>query len=207
MTNQPPPALASTRLAQLADLLIRRSVRRGQFTLASGRTSDLYIDARLTTMHPDGLSLIGPLALELLEGTDWGRGVTAIGGLTLGADPISYAISYASALQRRTAGAPLRAFTVRKEAKTHGTGKLVEGPFKPGDRVAIIEDVITTGGSARRAIEAVRAAGGVVAGVLALVDREEGGREAIEALELPVLALVRRRDIDAKTATGGATGG
>ena len=214
MTNQPPPARASApasaRLARLADLLILRSVRRGHFTLASGRTSDLYIDARLTTMHPDGLSLIGPLALELLEATEWGRDVTAVGGLTLGADPISYAISYASALAARAAPgaatdagtgtpgrAPLRAFTVRKEAKAHGTGKLVEGPFEAGDRVAIVEDVITTGGSARRAVEAVRAAGGHVAGVLALVDREEGGREAIEALDLPVLALVRRRDLSA----------
>jgi orotate phosphoribosyltransferase len=216
MTNPLSPALASARRIQLADLLIRRSVRRGPFTLASGRTSDLYIDARLTTMHPDGLSLIGPLALELLQGTDWGRNVTAVGGLTLGADPISYAISYASALERGSAGAPrpsasarapLRAFTVRKEAKAHGTGKLIEGPFEPGDRVAIIEDVITTGGSARRAIEAVRAAGGDVAGVLALVDREEGGREAIEALHLPVLALVLRRDLDANTATGNAPRG
>jgi orotate phosphoribosyltransferase len=197
----------SSRRGQLAELLIRRSVRHGHFTLASGRTSDLYIDARLTTMHPDGLSLIGPLALELLEASPWGRDVTAVGGLTLGADPISYAISYASALAASglaaTAGAgipgraPLRAFTVRKEAKAHGTGKLVEGPFEAGDRVAIVEDVITTGGSARRAVEAVRAAGGHVAGVLALVDREEGGREAIEAMDLPVLALVRRRDLSA----------
>jgi orotate phosphoribosyltransferase len=101
-----------------------------------------------------------------------------------------------------SARAPLRAFTVRKEAKTHGTGKLVEGPFEPGDHVAIIEDVITTGGSAQRAIEAVRGAGGVIAGVLALVDREEGGREAIEAAGLPVLALVRRRDLDARTGKG-----
>jgi orotate phosphoribosyltransferase len=200
----------SARRAQLAELLVQRSVRRGHFTLASGRTSDLYIDARLTTMHPDGLSLIGPLALELLQASQWGRDVTAVGGLTLGADPISYAISYASALAARAATgaatsagagnpgrAPLRAFTVRKEAKAHGTGKLVEGPFEAGDRVAIVEDVITTGGSARRAVEAVRAAGGQVAGVLALVDREEGGREAIEALDLPVLALLRRRDISA----------
>jgi orotate phosphoribosyltransferase len=156
-------------------------------------------------MHPDGLSLIGPLALEMLEASNWGGGVTAVGGLTLGADPVSYAISYASALARGAAAAtrgPLRAFTVRKEPKTHGTGKLVEGPFEPGDHVAIIEDVITTGGSAQRAIAAVRGAGGVVAGVLALVDREEGGREAIEAGGLPVLALVRRRDIDARTGEG-----
>lgn len=191
------------RLAQLVELLVHRSARRGHFTLASGKTSDLYIDARLTTMHPDGLALIGPLALAAIEGSEWGRSVTAIGGLTLGADPISYAISYASVLDRARRPAmsrrpPLRAFTVRKEAKTHGTGKLVEGPFEVGDRVAIIEDVITTGGSARRAIDAVRAAGGDVAGVLALVDRDEGGRQAIEAAGLPVIALVARADIVGK---------
>jgi orotate phosphoribosyltransferase len=83
----------------------------------------------------------------------------------------------------------LRAFTVRKEAKSHGTGKLIEGPFSPGDRVVVVEDVITTGGSAKRAVEAVRLAGGTVVGVIAVVDREEGGREAIEALGIPVVAL------------------
>ena len=120
-------------------------------------------------MHPDGLTIIGPLALAALRATSWGREVTAVGGLTLGADPISYAVSYASGLAaasgRSTRAASseqaVRAFTVRKEAKQHGTGKLIEGPFVRGDRVAIIEDVITTGGSALRAVEAVRAAGGV----------------------------------------------
>jgi orotate phosphoribosyltransferase len=170
---------------RLLSLLADRSARRGHFTLASGRQSTLYIDARLTTMSPDGLALIGPLALAALRASDWH--VDAVGGLTLGADPVSYAIAYASAL----AGTPLRAFTVRKEAKAHGTGRLLEGPFREGDRVAVIEDVITTGGSALRAAEAIRAAGGVVAGVLALVDREEGGREALEGAGLPVLALAR----------------
>jgi orotate phosphoribosyltransferase len=177
---------------RLLTLLAERSARRGHFTLASGRQSTLYIDARLTTMSPDGLALIGPLALDALHRSGWQVG--AIGGLTLGADPVSYAIAYASAL----AGTPLRAFTVRKEAKAHGTGRLIEGPFREGDRVAVIEDVITTGGSALRAAEAVRAAGGVVAGVLALVDREEGGREALEAAGLPVFALARASDIVAR---------
>src|SRR6476620_12022282 len=154
---------------RLLSLLAERSARRGQFTLASGRQSTLYIDARLTTMSPDGLALIGPLALAALRDVDWR--VQAVGGLTLGADPISYAISYASAESH----SPLRAFTVRKEAKTHGTGRTIEGPFTKTDRVAVIEDVITTGGSALRAIEAVRAEQGTVVGVLALVDREEGG--------------------------------
>ena len=177
---------------RLLSILAERSARRGQFTLASGRQSTLYIDARLTTMSPDGLALIGPLALGVLHELDWR--VDAIGGLTLGADPISYAIAYASA----QTPSPLRAFTVRKEAKAHGTGRLIEGPFLEGDRVAVIEDVITTGGSALRAVDAVRAAGGTVAGVLALVDREEGGREALVSAGLPVVALARASDIVAR---------
>jgi orotate phosphoribosyltransferase len=177
---------------RLISLLAERSARRGQFTLASGRQSTLYIDARLTTMSPDGLALIGPLALDALHGSGWK--IDAVGGLTLGADPVSYAIAYASAL----AGAPLRAFTVRKEAKAHGTGRLIEGPFREGDHVAVVEDVITTGGSALRAAEAIRAAGGIVAGVLALVDREEGGREALEAAGFSVISLARATEIVAR---------
>ena len=179
---------------RLLSLLAERSARRGQFTLASGRQSTLYIDARLTTMSPDGLALIGPLALSALRDAAWD--VHAVGGLTLGADPVSYAIAYASAATEM----PLRAFTVRKEAKAHGTGRLIEGPFQTGDRVAVIEDVITTGGSALRAVEAIRDAGGIVAGVLALVDREEGGREALVSAGLPVLALARASDIVARIA-------
>jgi orotate phosphoribosyltransferase len=174
---------------QLIQLLATRSARHGEFTLSSGRRSTLYIDARLTTMSPEGLSTIGPLGFDALQERGWM--VQAVGGLTLGADPVAYAISYASAL----AGAPVRAFTVRKAPKTHGTGRLIEGPFRPGDRVAIVEDVITTGGSALQAADAVRAAGAEIAGVLALVDREEGGREAIEQAGLEVLALTRASEI------------
>jgi len=173
----------------LIALLAKHSAKRGQFTLASGKQSTFYIDARLTTMSPEGLSIIGPIALSVLQQTGWS--VDAIGGLTLGADPISYAISYASARSDH----PLRAFTVRKEAKNHGTGKLLEGPFRQGDRVAVIEDVLTTGGSARRAIDAVRAAAGTVVGVLALVDREEGGRQTIERAGIPVVTLVTASQI------------
>lgn len=186
----PPTSQPSNTRDALVAMLAARSARTGTFTLASGRQSSLYIDARITTMSPDGLVLIGQLGLAALRQTDWGD-VDAVGGLTLGADPIACAIAYASAASPR----PLRAFTVRKEAKTHGTGKLIEGPFSVGDRVAVIEDTITTGGSARRAIEAVRGAGGVVAGVLALVDREEGGREALTELGVPVLSLVRASEI------------
>jgi orotate phosphoribosyltransferase len=181
-----------SRRDDLLTLLATRSAKRGTFTLASGRQSSLYIDARLTTMSAEGLALIGPLGVECLAQSDWG--VNAVGGLTMGADPIACAISYASA----STSTPLRAFTVRKEPKTHGTGKLIEGPFRAGDRVAVIEDTITTGGSARKAIEAVRAAGGVVVGVLALVDREEGGREALESEQVPVVALALASEIVAR---------
>ena len=173
----------------LVQMLATRSARRGTFTLASGRQSDLYIDARLTTMSPDGLAIIGPLALERMRARGWAP--DAVGGLTLGADPVSYAIAHSSAL----ANTPLRAFTVRKEAKTHGTGKVIEGPFQSGDKVVVIEDVITTGGSALRAAEAIRAAGGVIVGVLAVVDREEGGREALEAAGFAVESLAGVREI------------
>ncbi len=174
---------------QLAALLAQRSARRGQFTLASGRVSTLYIDARMTTLTPEGLPLIGRLGLAEIANAGWHP--QAVGGLTMGADPISCAISYASS---ETAN-PIRAFVVRKAPKTHGTAKVIEGPFDAGDRVVVIEDVITTGGSALKAIAAIRAAGGEILGLLALVDREEGGREAIEAEGISVRVLTPARTI------------
>jgi orotate phosphoribosyltransferase len=174
---------------RLVRLLAERSAKRGNFTLASGRQSSLYIDARLTTMTPEGQDLIGRLGLAALDASGWRA--DAVGGLTLGADPISYAICHASAGSSR----PVRAFTVRKEAKAHGTGKLVEGPLAAGDRVVIIEDVITTGGSAARACDAVRAANASVLGILALVDREEGGREHLESLGYAVRSLASANEI------------
>jgi orotate phosphoribosyltransferase len=178
--------------SRLLDLLAHRSARRGEFTLASGKKSDLYIDCRLTTMHPEGLALIGPLAFHAIGERGWHP--DSVGGLTLGADPVSYAVAYASQL----AGLPVRAFTVRKEAKSHGTGKVIEGAFESGDRVVVIEDVITTGGSALRAADAVSAAGGRVVGVLAVVDRDEGGRQAIAAAGHEAIALVTSAEIVAR---------
>ncbi len=174
---------------ELATILAERSARRGDFVLASGRRSDLYVDARLTTMSPDGLVLIGRLGLDAIRAAGWQA--DAVGGMTLGADPVSYAIAFTSQLD----GAPIRSFTVRKQAKQHGTGKRVEGPFRGGDRVVVVEDVITTGGSARDAIAAIREAGGVPVGVLAVVDRQEGGREVLEAEGLPVVSLTTAREI------------
>jgi orotate phosphoribosyltransferase len=168
---------------QLIDLLLARSVKRGAFTLASGQTSDIYIDVRLTSMSPEGLSTLGPLALGAIRNRGWR--VDSVGGMTLGADPISYAISYAS----NFAPPLLRAFTVRKEAKVHGTGKQIEGPFRKQDSVVIIEDVITTGASALQAIDAVMKEGGKIAGVLAVVDREDGGKQRIAERGFDVISL------------------
>lgn len=169
---------------RLVALLLERSFRVGDFVLASGARSRFYIDCRTTTTHAEGQALVGRLGLAALRGA--GLRPDAVGGLTMGADPVSYAIAHASWL----AGDPVHAFTVRKEPKAHGTGKRVEGCFQSGDRVVVVEDVITTGGSALKAIEAVEAEGGQVIAVLSLVDREGGGREAIEARGYAVHTLV-----------------
>jgi orotate phosphoribosyltransferase len=173
----------------LKDLLLARSVRRGDFVLASGRRSSFYIDARLTTMSGDGLAVIGGLGLDRFAVRGWSP--RAVGGLTLGADPIAYAL----ALTAKRRGQLLDAFTVRKQAKDHGTGKRIEGCFAPGFPVVIVEDVLTTGSSAREAIAAVEQEGGHVLGVLAVVDRQEGGREAIERAGYVVEAFLTTADL------------
>lgn len=175
--------------ARLTELLRQRSLTRGDFVLASGRRSSYYIDARRTTMSGEGQMLIGALGLAALQARGWQPRV--VGGLTLGADPVAYAIAHAA----RLAGTPLDAFTVRKEVKAHGTGRRIEGCLDTGDPVVVIEDVITTGRSALEAVAAVRAAGARVLGVLAVIDREEGGREAVEAAGLSVAVLVTARDL------------
>jgi orotate phosphoribosyltransferase len=158
-------------------------LRRGDFVLSSGAHSSYYIDARPTTMSGAGQLLIGRLGLRMLERAGWDP--AAVGGLTLGADPIAYAMAHASAAR----GGRLDAFTVRKESKSHGTGRRIEGSFLPETNVVIVEDVITTGGSTLQAIDVVREAHGLILGVLALVDRGEGGRAAIEAAGHRVEAL------------------
>jgi orotate phosphoribosyltransferase len=170
-------------IERLQQILADRSVKTGSFVLASGKPSTVYVDARLTTMSPDGMVLIGKLGLERIQSCSWNP--DSIGGLTLGADPVAYAISHESAHNRT----PLRAFTVRKEAKAHGTGRRIEGPFRSGDRVVVVEDVITTGNSALQAIAAVEKEGGVIVGVLAIVDREDGGKDAIHSAGYPVEVL------------------
>jgi len=176
-------------MAELKTLLIEKSVKRGSFVLASGKHSDIYVDARLTTMSPEGMLVIGPLGLLAIADRGWRP--RSIGGLTMGADPVTFAISHTSALQ----GSPIRAFSVRKEAKTHGTGNRIEGPFQKGDSVVVIEDVITTGKSALQAINAIEESGGKILGVLAVVDRQDGGREAIGARGYDVVALTTIADL------------
>ena len=174
---------------RLVALLRERSLRTGDFTLASGRKSSYYIDCRLTTMHAEGLALIGPLALAELRARGWAP--RAVGGLTMGADPVAYAIAVASFGQ----GPAVQAFSVRKAPKAHGTQRRIEGCFAAGDAVVVVEDVITSGASARDAVTAVRAEGGTVIGVLAVVDRDEGGRAALEAEGLQVTALINVREL------------
>lgn len=173
----------TTDAAALDRLLLARSVRHGDFVLASGRRSSFYIDCRATTMSAEGLTLVGRMGLAALRSCGWNpRG---IGGLTMGADPVAYAIAVASMSDPPS----VDAFSVRKEAKAHGAGRGIEGNFASGDSVVVVEDTITSGGSALKAIQAIQADGGVVLGVLAVVDREEGGRAALEGAGFTVVAL------------------
>ncbi|MEN9991128.1 MAG: orotate phosphoribosyltransferase [Verrucomicrobiota bacterium] len=183
----------------LRQLLLEKSVRTGTFTLASGKTSDLYIDCRVTTLDPVGANWVGELGWQTVQAylTEKGMHVDAIGGMTMGADPISLAIGMTSA--RQNPSQPLQVFTVRKEPKGHGRGKQIEGNFHEGNTVIVVDDVITTGGSTLKAIDAIEAAGGKIAFALVLVDREEGGRAAIEARGIPVVALFTRSSLLSET--------
>ncbi|MEX2571238.1 MAG: orotate phosphoribosyltransferase [Gemmatimonadota bacterium] len=174
-----------THRERLLELIRERSLERGDFVLSSGARSDYYVDCRRTTMHAEGQVLVGQLGWELLKGS--GLDPQSVGGLTMGADPVSYALAYTSWL----AGEPVNAFSVRKEAKEHGRGKRIEGCYEPGHRVVVIEDVITSGGSALEACAALEADGADVLGILAVLDRESGGRQAIEEAGHKVLSLFR----------------
>ena len=154
----------------LADLIRDRALRFGEFTLASGKKASYYLDCRQVTLDAAGARLIGAGMLDLLEGDM----PDLVGGMVIGADPITAAILTLAGVQ----GLPLRGVMVRKEPKGHGTGRHVEGPFQEGESLVIVEDVVTTGGSSLKAIEHCEAVGLKVKRVLAIVDRMEGGREA-----------------------------
>ena len=175
---------------RLKEILIEKSVKRGEFVLSSGKKSNYYLDARLTTLDAEGAFCTGMAVLEVVRGLK--PQPKAIGGPTLGADPI---VAVVAALSHQQGGPPISAFIVRKEAKQHGTQQLIEGwRGQPGDPVVIAEDTCTTGGSLIRAIEQVTAAGMKVIAAICLVDREEGGREAIEK-HCPFYALFTAREL------------
>ncbi len=174
---------------RLIALLRRDALRTGTFTLASGRTSHYYVDGRAVTLSSEGAALIGLGMLATLADLPE---VVAVGGLTLGADPIVGATLAAAGASGR---ADLRGFLVRKAAKEHGTGRLIEGPLEPGMTVAIVDDVATTGGSSLQAASAVEALGCRVACVVAMLDRLEGASDAFDARGFPFRALLTIRDL------------
>ena len=191
----------STHAQQLLALLARTSFRLGQFKLSSGGTSDYYIDCRTTTLHAEGGRLTGHAILELLEQN--AIEADAVGGLTLGADPIVSNVATASAWRARShPGAPLlHGFLVRKAEKAHGTGRRIEGFCREGARVVIVDDVCTTGASTITAIESAREAGMNVVAVVCIVEREEArGRPAVEAAAqgAPFLRLFTANDVRAE---------
>ena len=185
----------------MLSLLARISFRLGQFTLSSGGTSDYYIDCRTTTLHAEGGRLTGHAVLEILEAN--GVEAEAVGGLTLGADPIVSNVATASAWRALLhPGTPLlHGFLVRKAEKAHGTGRRIEGFCQAGARVVIVDDVCTTGASTINAIDAAREAGMTVAAVVCLVEREEAnGRPAVEAAAqgAPFLSLFSANSVRAE---------
>lgn len=183
--------------ARLHELLVRHAYAKKKVVLASGRESDFYVDCRGVALSAEGHALIGRLMLAKARELD--PEVQAVGGLTMGADPLASAVALISWLEASDRARPVGAFLVRKEPKGHGTGRWVEGLQllpKPA-RAVIVEDVITTGGSSLKAVERAREEGLEVAGVVALVDRSEGGRENLEAAGLKVVSLFERKDFPA----------
>jgi orotate phosphoribosyltransferase len=194
--RSPPSAVRPSPLKdELREILQRRSVCRGQFTLASGAQSDFYVDAKLTTSDPKAAMLVGKVGWHLIQQTAAAQKITVngIGGLTMGADWMALSIGIAAHLSDPSTA--VRIFSVRKSAKEHGRLKRIEGNFSPGDSVVVVDDVVTTGGSTLQAIEAIEAAKGHVAFVVVLVDREEGGREAIERGGHIVVPIFTRSDL------------
>lgn len=176
---------------RLRELLLEKSYREGVFTLTSGKTSDFYIDGKQTTLDAEGSYLCGRLLYRLIK--EQAEPLSAVGGMTLGADPLVTAVSLVSYLEKN----PIPAFIVRKEAKGHGTGNFLEGKgnLKPGCRVAVVEDVVTTGGTLIQVIERVESAGFKVGLIATIVDREEGGAGNLADKGYPLKAIFTRSQL------------
>lgn len=174
---------------RLRDLIAQLAVVRGRVTLSSGREADYYVDLRRVTLHHEAAPLVGEVMLDLLD--DAGLSPDAVGGLTLGADPVATAVLHAAA--RRGRG--LDAFVVRKQSKAHGLQRRIEGPDVAGRRVVVLEDTSTTGGSPLTAVEALAEAGAEVLAVAVVVDRDSGARERIAAAGLPYLAVYDKGEL------------
>lgn len=175
---------------RLIELVIEKAFRYSEepaFKLVSGRVSNYYFNCKAVTLHPEGMFLIGNIVFDLIRNFN----ISGIGGLTLGADPISYAVSYTSYLKEH----PIEAFVVRKTAKAHGTMLWIEGNINSGDRVVIVDDVITTGKSTIEALTRAEEAGLEIIKVIALIDRQEGGREAVEELGYKLEAIITREEV------------
>ncbi len=175
---------------RLAELLRELSYQQRDVTLASGRRSSFYFDGKQTALHPEGAALIGKLLWDAIVAQ--GVKVEGVGGLTLGADPLATAVSLASLQALR----PVPAFIVRKEPKGHGTGQWIEGRrnLPAGSTVVVLEDVVTTGGSALKAAQRIEEEGLKVSLIAAVIDRTEGGREAVEAAGYPLVSLFTKGD-------------
>ncbi|MGL1862763.1 MAG: orotate phosphoribosyltransferase [Pseudodesulfovibrio sp.] len=174
---------------KLAKLLLELSYREGDFTLTSGKKSEYYFDCKQTALHAEGSYLVGRLFVEMLKDFD----AKGVGGMTLGADPLISSTTVVSHLE----GRPMPGFIIRKESKGHGTDQYLEGlaNFSEGDKVVLLEDVCTTGGTLITAAERVRGAGLEIVGVLAVLDREEGGREALAAAGLELSSIFTRKEL------------
>ena len=183
------PAQASAELAELSTLVRELGVVHGRVTLSSGLEADHYVDLRRVTLHHRAAPLVGRLVRVLTA--DWTY--DAVGGLTLGADPVATAVLHAAAVEPDAT--PVDAFVVRKAAKQHGMQRLIEGPDVTGRAVLVVEDTTTTGASPLAAVRAVRAAGATVVGVATVVDRETGAREVIEAEGVPYRSLLGLADL------------
>jgi len=176
---------------RLKEILLAKSYRKGNFTLSSGRTSDFYVDGKQTTLDAEGAYLCGRLIYQLLKDSD--KEIQAVGGMTLGADPLVTAASMVSYIE----GSPIPAFIVRKESKKHGTEAYIEGQsnMPEGCWVALLEDVVTTGGTLLKVIERVERQGYKVGSIITVVDRQEGGKEVLETAGYPLRAIFTRAEL------------